>query len=51
MFEASEYTKPVEAFRDQGHTVINVGLVAGKVVKGKTAGTEATIDKALLMLE
>ena len=47
MFEDSEYTKPVEAFRDKGHTVINVGLTAGKVVIGKSQGTKVTIDKAV----
>ena len=47
MFEDSEYTKPVEAFRDKGHTVVNVGPAEGKVVKGKSEGTEITIDKAV----
>ncbi len=47
MFEDSEYTKPVEAFRDKGHEVVNVGLEAGKIVKGKKEGTEVRIDKAV----
>ncbi len=47
MFEDSEYTKPVEAFRDKGHTVVNVGITAGKVVTGKAQGTKVTIDKAV----
>ncbi len=47
MFEDSEYTKPVEAFRAKGHTVVNVGLAAGKVVAGKSEGTKVTIDKAV----
>lgn len=47
MFEDSEYTKPVEAFRAKGHTVVNVGLAAGKVVTGKSEGTKVTIDKAV----
>lgn len=45
MFEDSEYSKPVEAFREKGHSVTNVGVTAGEVVKGKTDGTEVTIDK------
>ena len=47
MFEDSEYTKPVEAFRDKGHEVVNVGLEAGKTIKGKKEGTEVHIDKAV----
>ena len=47
MFEDSEYTEPVKAFKDKGHTVVNVGLEAGKTVKGKKAGTEVKIDKAV----
>lgn len=46
-FEDSEYTEPVKAFRDKGHEVINVGLEAGKTVKGKKEGTEVEIDKAV----
>ncbi len=46
-FEDSEYTEPVKAFRDKGHEVINVGLEAGKTVKGKKEGTEVKIDKAV----
>ncbi len=47
LFEDSEYTEPVKAFRDKGHDVINVGLEAGKTVKGKKEGTEVQIDKAV----
>ncbi len=47
MFEDSEYTEPVKAFEDKGHIVVNVGLEAGKTVKGKKAGTEVKIDKAV----
>ncbi len=48
MFEDSEYTKPVIAFKEKGHEVINIGLEAGKTVKGKKEGTEVTIDQALV---
>ena len=47
MFEDSEYTKPVVAFKEKGHEVINIGLEAGKTVKGKKEGTKVTIDKAV----
>ncbi|MFW5906083.1 MAG: type 1 glutamine amidotransferase domain-containing protein [Desulfobia sp.] len=45
MFEDSEYLKPVRAFRDAGHEVVNIGLEEGRVVKGKREGAEVTIDK------
>lgn len=45
MFEDSEYLKPVKAFRDAGHEVVNIGLEEGRVVKGKREGAEVTIDK------
>ena len=47
MFEDSEYTEPVKAFKEKGHIVVNVGLEAGKTVKGKKSGTEVKIDKAV----
>ncbi|MFP3983368.1 MAG: type 1 glutamine amidotransferase domain-containing protein [Desulfurivibrionaceae bacterium] len=45
MFEDSEYLKPVRAFRDAGHEVVNIGLEEGRVVKGKREGAEVTINK------
>jgi protease I len=47
LFEDVEYTKPAAAFRKAGHDLIHIGLQAGKTVKGKTAGTPVTIDKAV----
>lgn len=47
MFEDSEYVEPVKAFREEGHGIVNVGLEAGQVVKGKKEGTEVTIDKSV----
>ena len=44
MFEDSEYTDPVEAFKRAGHAVIHVGLEKGTTVKGKKAGTEVRVD-------
>jgi len=46
-FEDVEYTKPAEAFRDEGHKVINIGLKEGKTVKGKKKNTPVKIDKAI----
>src|SRR6056297_1860525 len=47
MFEDSEYTEPVKAFREKGHEVINIGLEAGKIATGKKEGTEVKIDRAV----
>lgn len=44
-FEDVEYTKPVEAFRNAGHTVTVVGKAAGEEVKGKH-GTAVRIDRS-----
>ncbi len=47
MFEDSEYSKPVNAFKKAGHKIIRVGLKEGEVVKGKKKGTLVKIDKAV----
>ena len=47
MFEDVEYTKPVDAYRQKGHEVINVGLKAGQTVTGKSEGTQVKIDKSV----
>lgn len=47
LFEDSEYTEPVKAFQEAGHAVVCVGLKEGQTVKGKKAGTPATVDKAV----
>lgn len=47
MFEDSEYSKPVNAFKKAGHKIIRVGLKEGEVVKGKKEGTPVKIDKAI----
>ena len=44
LFEDSEYTEPVAAFRRAGHEIVHVGLRAGQVVKGKKQGTEVKVD-------
>ncbi|MBN1882114.1 MAG: type 1 glutamine amidotransferase [Deltaproteobacteria bacterium] len=43
-FEDVEYTKPVSAFREAGHTVVTVGLVAKDDVIGKKEWTKVTVD-------
>ena len=45
MFEDSEYTAPVAAFRSAGHEITHVGLRAGETVKGKKNQTPVIIDK------
>ncbi len=47
MFEDSEYSEPVEAFKKAGHKIVRVGLKAGETVKGKKKQTPAKIDKAV----
>ncbi|TAJ44314.1 type 1 glutamine amidotransferase domain-containing protein [Methanofollis fontis] len=44
MFEDSEYTVPVRAIRSAGHEVVNLGLKAGSMVKGKTDASSVRID-------
>jgi len=47
MFQDSEYWKPVRAFREAGHTVINVGFAKDYVATGKPEETKVTIDRAV----
>jgi protease I len=46
MFEDIEYTKPVEAFKKAGHTIVNIGFKKNSTVKGKKAGTKVIINKS-----
>ncbi len=46
LFEDSEYTDPVNAYKLAGHEIINVGLKKN-IVTGKKAGTEVNIDLTL----
>lgn len=46
MFEDSEYTEPVQAFKDAGHETVNVGIEKGREVKGKKQGTVVKVDEA-----
>jgi protease I len=47
MFEDAEYTEPADAFREEGHELIHIGLEAGTTVKGKKEQTSIRIDKAV----
>lgn len=47
MFEDVEYTRPVSAFRESGHELINIGLKAGVTVKGKSDQTPVHIERAV----
>jgi protease I len=47
MFEDSEYTEPVKAFKEKGHDVVHLGLEEGDTVKGKKGGTEVHIDRSV----
>lgn len=45
MFEDSEYSAPVDAFRDAGHEVVTLGLKEGSEVRGKKENTRVLIDR------
>ncbi|MBD3296070.1 MAG: DJ-1/PfpI/YhbO family deglycase/protease [Candidatus Omnitrophica bacterium] len=47
MFEDSEYTEPVKAFKDRGHETVHVGMEADKEVEGKKEGTKVKVDKSV----
>lgn len=47
MVEDSEYTEPVNAFKEAGHEVVNIEKKAGKTVQGKQEKATITIDKGI----
>ena len=47
LFEDSEYLEPAGAFKEQGHTLVHVGLKKGETVRGKKEGTEVRIDRSV----
>ena len=47
LFEDSEYSRPAQAFKAEGHELVHVGIKAGQTVKGKKEGTLVTIDKGV----
>jgi protease I len=44
MFEDSEYSKPAEAFKQAGHSLVHIGLKKGQTVKGVKQGTPVLVD-------
>lgn len=47
MYEDSEYTEPVAAFKNEGHEVVHIGLEKGKKLKGKRNRSSIEIDKEI----
>ena len=47
LFEDSEYTSPVQALEEVGHTTVSIEHKAGNVVKGKKGEAEVIIDKGI----
>ncbi|WP_078379730.1 type 1 glutamine amidotransferase domain-containing protein [Sutcliffiella halmapala] len=47
MFEDSEYTEPVKAFKEAGHEVTVIEKTKGETVKGKSEDTKVTIDAGI----
>ncbi len=46
MFEDTEYTEPVKAFKENNHKITIVGLKKGQIVNGKRGTTSETIEKS-----
>lgn len=46
-FEDSEYKDPVQAFKDAGHEIVNIGLEKDTVVKGKKEATPVEISLSI----
>lgn len=47
LFEDIEYTKPADAFKEEGHTVVPIEKEAGKTVKGKQGDAKVSIEKGI----
>ena len=47
MFEDVEYTKPAEAFKAAGHSLLHIGIMEGQIVKGKRKSITVKIDKSI----
>ncbi|GHI00842.1 type 1 glutamine amidotransferase domain-containing protein [Neobacillus kokaensis] len=46
-FEDSEYTEPVQAFKEKNHEVTAIEMKKGKTVKGKQGKSEVVIDESI----
>jgi protease I len=47
MFAESEYSRPVEAFKEAGHALVHIGLKQGQTVKGIHKWTPVKVDQAV----
>lgn len=46
-FEDSEYSDPVQAFKEKGHEISTIEMKKGKTVKGKQGKSEVVIDASI----
>src|SRR5574342_374198 len=46
-FEDSEYTDPVQSFKEKGHTITTIEMEKDKTVKGKQGQSEIVIDASI----
>lgn len=46
LFEDSEFSEPVEAFKKAGHAVVIVGIDKGVTVRGKKEGLEVKVEQS-----
>ena len=46
-FEDSEYTEPVQSFKNKGHEVYAIGTEKGKTVNGKQGKSEIVLDEGI----
>lgn len=47
LFEDSEFTEPVKAFKEAGHEIITIEKESGKTVTGKNENEKVSIDKGI----
>ncbi|MGF2615056.1 type 1 glutamine amidotransferase [Rossellomorea vietnamensis] len=47
MFEDVEYTKPADAFKEEGHTIVTIEKQSGKTVEGKQGEAKVSIDEGI----
>ena len=47
LFEDSEYTEPVKAFKEAGHETVNIGFKKNLKINGKKGEATAQIDEAV----
>ncbi|MFO8050707.1 MAG: type 1 glutamine amidotransferase domain-containing protein [Thermoplasmatota archaeon] len=47
MYEDVEYEDPVDAYRNAGHRVTNIGLEKGRSLKGKRGNSETKVEESV----